>query len=156
RGFHVELVYTLRIRGGGVRHSRSGGRAAGGGPPGGDRESTVLNPRPTEIYTLSLHDALPICGDFTWSWSIPFGSVAVACGIPGPAAERLVADRLEEIGRAPCLTPVPPRSTLFPYTTLFRSAGISRGAGLYPSDPWRWRAAFPVRRQSGWWRTAWR
>src|SRR5882672_8069268 len=31
-------------------------------PDAGDRKSTRLNSSHTEIYTLSLHDALPICG----------------------------------------------------------------------------------------------
>src|SRR5476649_1397089 len=31
--------------------------------PRRDRKSTRLNSSHTEIYTLSLHDALPICGD---------------------------------------------------------------------------------------------
>src|ERR1044072_480844 len=31
--------------------------------PGADRKSTRLNSSHTEIYTLSLHDALPICLD---------------------------------------------------------------------------------------------
>src|SRR5256885_15378086 len=35
----------------------------------------------------------------------------------------------------------PPRSTLFPYTTLFRSAGLAKGTGRRP------RAAEPARRR---------
>src|SRR6202049_3303310 len=42
--------------------------------------------------------------------------------------------RRGEIGRAHVCTPVTPRSTLFPYTTLFRSAYVS-GAGAYTSGP---------------------
>src|ERR1051326_7434597 len=83
----------------------------------------------TEIYPLSLHDALPICS-------------GRACG---PDNRPVRCDRGcfggrqcdIEIGRAHARTPVtflylvwrfffliirrPPRSTLFPYTTLFRS-----------------------------------
>src|ERR1044072_5236112 len=83
----------------------------------------------TEIYTLSLHDALPICSK------------------RNPRQDRLddrsralpahQSDGREEIGRAHgrnSIQPIyilwpffflmirrPPRSTLFPYTTLFRS-----------------------------------
>src|SRR5688572_30905660 len=42
----------------------------------------------------------------------------------------------------------PPRSTLFPYTTLFRSAGVVRRAGYCRAarhDPWRQSRSHPPR-----------
>src|SRR4029453_5608611 len=86
-----------------------------------DRKSTRLNSSPTEIYTLSLHDALPI------------STVCVNCvnllpvlmmntwGFLGKSGSCATARSVRKIGRAHVSTPAPPRSTLFPYTTLFRS-----------------------------------
>src|SRR5260370_31339468 len=35
----------------------------------------------------------------------------------------------------------PPRSTLFPYTTLFRSSASMRSGGTAPTWSWKWSAA---------------
>src|ERR1041385_7575146 len=93
----------------------------------------------TEIYTLSLHDALPIWW-LTWL-SIPsWSDAASTCARPRSEEHtselqsrlHLVCRLLLEKNRQTC-GPVscifflmirrPPRSTLFPYTTLFRSGG---------------------------------
>src|SRR5215211_7907689 len=55
----------------------------------GRSESTRLNSSHTEIYTLSLHDALPISGDCPWYKKIACGAAVVACAascLAGPEA----------------------------------------------------------------------
>src|SRR4030042_1842288 len=85
----------------------------------------------TEIYTLSLHDALPIC----WRTSpLPPSRVHhsrrrrrhPATGRRSRSEEHTseLQSRLHLVCRLLFLMiRRPPRSTLFPYTTLFRSAG---------------------------------
>src|SRR3989304_6244558 len=84
----------------------------------------------TEIYTLSLHDALPI-----WrSARNATGIGGVWCGLPASAraarARRSEEHTSELQSRLHLVCRLfflmirrPPRSTLFPYTTLFRSGG---------------------------------
>src|SRR5476649_2930672 len=45
---------------------------------GTDRKSTRLNSSHTEIYTLSLHDALPICGTALVTMAIGLAEIASA------------------------------------------------------------------------------
>src|ERR1017187_3659317 len=86
----------------------------------------------TEIYTLSLHDALPIYGD-SRSLRKPLAggrgnwSRCRDCG-GGDRSEEDTSE-LQSPTYLVCrlfflMIRRPPRSTLFPYTTLFRSMGI--------------------------------
>src|SRR5437868_1431493 len=128
---------------------------------------------PTEIYTLSLHDALPICRPSRGRRAQareeggrearrPAGSGGLASAVPRhqgghPHEEesrqghtpdplfqlrRLRPHRSEEHTSelqsrfdlvCRLLLPRPPRSTLFPYTTLFRSAGLPEDGELKPA-----------------------
>src|ERR1044072_7024702 len=152
-----------------------------------DRKSTRLDSRHTDIYTLSLHDALPIwrmrllpsrclipdscsiskaseiCDRFCVRSGHAGRSEEHTSGLPShrylhsfptrrssDLADALVAEPLPnsrfvldlqgerdlrqvlrafrpcgQIGRAHVWTPVTPISTLFPYTTLFRSGGCA-------------------------------
>src|ERR1035441_6905412 len=86
----------------------------------------------TEIYTLSLHDALPI-------WVAVLGQTAIGAErelmlIPVGVDQVVAGGRSEEhtselqsLRHLVCrlLLRRPPRSTLFPYTTLFRSGSLS-------------------------------
>src|SRR6202000_687856 len=96
---------------------------------------------PTEIYTLSLHDALPISQAPAWLGSLRLHDDRCR----GDDWFRHFHRRSEE-HTSELQSPVhlvcrlfflmirrPPRSTLFPYTTLFRSRRLQRGLGLYDS-----------------------
>src|SRR4030067_1020531 len=83
----------------------------------------------TEIYPLSLHDALPISGTVSLAWGLP--SFETPLAIRQRIAEELLRSE-EHTSELPSLAYLvcrlffliirrPPRSTLFPYTTLFRS-----------------------------------
>src|SRR4030095_5397437 len=87
----------------------------------GDRKSTSLHSSHTEIYTLSLHDALPISSASGLKEN--FGTMVKPLHAGLAARDGVTAAMLAraEIGRAQVCTPVTQRSTLFPYTTLFRS-----------------------------------
>src|ERR1044072_1397121 len=66
---------------------------------------------------------------------------AILTGADRIAANRDTANKIE-IGRAHVCTPLTPRSTLFPYTTLFRShrrfgSGVADGRGRGGCDPHR-------------------
>src|SRR3712207_2798822 len=140
----------------------------------------------TEIYTLSLHDALPILWNSpigpapsttttssgstrVWRWPLttqPSGSASASCSDGRSRSEEhtselqsrqylvcrlLLAKKVRsaltsemwEAINATCLFFLmirrPPRSTLFPYTTLFRSCGTAR-SGRRPARPRRRRA----------------
>src|SRR6202049_2882340 len=97
------------------RRLRSAGRLSQ------DSESTRPNFNPTEIYTLPLHDALPIylCVDIYSQTNGASKTRAFATAIPRGGCDRQAAS--VKIRRAHVRTSIPPRSTLFPYTTLFRS-----------------------------------
>src|SRR3990172_7082462 len=87
----------------------------------------------TEIYTLSLHDALPIW----WTRSLGRSPAASPTRTSWQAPGRGTCSRSEEHtselqSRLHLLCRLfflmirrPPRSTLFPYTTLFRSGGLA-------------------------------
>src|SRR3990167_5435929 len=91
----------------------------------------------TEIYTLSLHDALPIYILFSWIWRLRDSRR----NIYSSAYENMMFNRSEEHtselqsqSNLVChlfflMIRRPPRSTLFPYTTLFRSISCSLGFG---------------------------
>src|SRR3990172_1953428 len=92
--------------------------------------SFFKDPAPTEISPLSLHDALPICGE-----SVAEITTAILRDEPPTLSDSgRVVPRSEEHtselqSRLHLLCPLlflrirrPPRSPLFPYTTLFRSA----------------------------------
>src|SRR5262245_4375851 len=132
-----------------------------------------LLPSPTQLYTLSLHDALPIC---SLEWEIgrsagqdrPFNREQrpnplqrlVVTARPDQLVDRrqavqhlLVLAHCEQRGVMPAIEdrkstrlnsshlgisyavfcPLPPSSTLFPYTTLFRSAA-SNGKSVAAPD----------------------
>src|SRR6202049_4329143 len=85
-----------------------------------------MEPRPTEIYPLSLHDALPIyalCSDSERRTSGCGVRTNVSAGEFNRTGSR---EPRSKIGRAHVWNPGPPRSTLFPYTTLFRSMPCAR------------------------------
>src|ERR1035441_9837438 len=98
--------------------------------------SFVFNDRTTtEIYTLSLHDALPICR--VWSRRSSRSrrrkhrSSWQASVARRPRSEEHTSE-LQSLRHLVCrllflMIGRPPRSTLFPYTTLFRSVGSGRG-----------------------------
>src|SRR3990167_7009688 len=84
----------------------------------------------TEIYTLSLHDALPIFGT---ALLLRQGSADVQREMRAAEAmieylDRKSTSELQSQSNLVCLLLLflmirrPPRSTLFPYTTLFRSS----------------------------------
>src|SRR3990172_8578521 len=87
----------------------------------------------TEIYTLSLHDALPILfvlGDLAENPAHDFSRARL--GQPRRPLDRSEEHTSELQSRLPLLCRLfflmirrPPRSTLFPYTTLFRSYSFS-------------------------------
>src|SRR6266404_922072 len=84
-------------------------------------------PSTPEIYTLSLHDALPICdhrirlaADRRRARAKRFPQRAAAAA--GDRAVRSEEHTSELQSLAYLVCRLPPRSTLFPYTTLFRSA----------------------------------
>src|SRR3990172_2119081 len=94
---------------------------------------------PTEIYSLSLHDALPISqliqtdGDLQLVVAREADPLAL-----GPISERSEEHTSELQSRLQLLCPLfflmmrrPPRSTLFPYTTLFRSPSSSRRTAIF-------------------------
>src|ERR687898_534281 len=97
----------------------------------------------TEIYTLSLHDALPISGELgTGIAAILRVGTIMAVIVIGIGFVRSGEDTSEL--QSPCnlvcrlfflMIRRPPRSTLFPYTTLFRSPGSS-GRGSPRSCGW--------------------
>src|ERR1041384_7345816 len=85
----------------------------------------------TEIYTLSLHDALPICMqrpriDWPRGQRPALGSLFRAGDEPRRSEEDTA--EIQSLAYFLCgllfflMIRRPPRSTLFPYTTLFRSA----------------------------------
>src|SRR3990172_7113007 len=94
--------------------------------------SFFKDPAPTEIYTLSLHDALPICRRRLGARAPATrrarrGRGAAALDEPGRSEEHTseLQSRLHLVCRLLFLRiRRPPRSTLFPYTTLFRSAVV--------------------------------
>src|SRR3954462_8956248 len=109
----------------------------------------------TEIYPLSLHDALPIYRAFRRRQEL------LPARGPAPHPSRHMESRprweghtseLQSHDNLVCrlfflMIRRPPRSTLFPYTTLFRSIGPSGAgkssflrAGLLPTLPGTWRA----------------
>src|SRR4030066_372632 len=93
-----------------------------GCPGGGEgRESTRPNSRPTEIYTLSLHAALPILESRRARRERDLWGFILSLEMPLIAAIHGYALGAGKVGRAHGRTPVPPRSTLFPSTPLFRS-----------------------------------
>src|SRR5882672_7551567 len=65
-----------------------------------DRKSTRLNSSHTVIYTLSLHDSLPISGRTQQINFFPLGGVLTLVDLPGygyaKAAKHKIADRSEE------------------------------------------------------------
>src|SRR3990167_6959023 len=91
----------------------------------------------TEIYTLSLHDALPISPDR----SCERGVCALACSESAQSrcahGGRSEEHTSELHSQSNLLCPLlfflmirrPPRSTLFPYTTLFRSPRTDHAKG---------------------------
>src|SRR3990172_8381343 len=97
----------------------------------------------TEIYTLSLHDALPIYargpgGRFSEGLS-PVDVRPCGHGGPIPRSEEHTS---ELQSRLHLLCPLfflmirrPPRSTLFPYTTLFRSMPAAQVAAFLKAYP---------------------
>src|SRR4030088_3515283 len=105
---------------------------------------------PTEIYTLSLHDALPICRRDHLGAVARYRS-ALSLG----ATERLPdlfrseehTSELQSLYHLVCrlfflMIRRPPRSTLFPYTTLFRSVAAII-LGRWPGTARRFRLAQP-------------
>src|SRR3990167_400772 len=92
----------------------------------------------TEIYTLSLHDALPIC--LGADRAVGYPDPRAFCGggqsqCLGPARSEEHTSELQSQSNLVCrllflMIRRPPRSTLFPYTTLFRSVSVQIG----PSD----------------------
>src|ERR1017187_1218197 len=92
----------------------------------------------TEIYTLSLHDALPICIHCTSAWRscCCTSSGSRTAGTAG-GSSRSGEDTSELQSPMYLLCRLfflmirrPPRSTLFPYTTLFRSASTAPAPGV--------------------------
>src|SRR6201995_4153865 len=90
----------------------------------------------TEIYTLSLHDALPISSPSRWRSRSPSPPAARAVS-SGWATCRCRSEEhtseLQSLTNLVCplfflMIRRPPRSTLFPYTTLFRSHRLLGGA----------------------------
>src|SRR3990172_6999961 len=91
----------------------------------------------TEIYTLSLHDALPISRSSSRKWRTPF--LMWCAGVWNkyfPRSRRSEEHTSELQSRLHLVCRLfflmirrPPRSTLFPYTTLFRSPALRRGSG---------------------------
>src|SRR6266498_3447636 len=84
-------------------------------------------PSTTEIYTLSLHDALPIFPPTLQSEREPgrlVGGRTVGLFTDGlrPRVARSEEHTSELQSRPHIVCRLPPRSTLFPYTTLFRSS----------------------------------
>src|ERR1035438_5682684 len=85
-------------------------------------------PSTTQIYTLSLHDALPIYRILLDKFEPTFGELrgrrlnAWKSDANGNRSEEHTSE-LQSLRHLVCrlLLPAPPRSTLFPYTTLFRS-----------------------------------
>src|SRR6202142_3229462 len=84
----------------------------------------------TEIYTLSLHDALPICLRRSdppgGPWRARLRCHRLAARDPPGRSEEHTSE-LQSPTKLVCrlfflMIRRPPRSTLFPYTTLFRSA----------------------------------
>src|SRR3990167_2585524 len=84
-----------------------------------------------EIYTLSLHDALPICRR-SWNGGPGRNCQPFLCGADhgrvGRARSEEHTPELQSQSNIVCrllflMIRRPPRSTLFPYTTLFRSVG---------------------------------
>src|ERR1035441_10141757 len=89
----------------------------------------------TEIYTLSLYDALPIWGPDMRNVTIK-GLLAhklrlalTALAIVRSEEKTSELQSLRHIVWRLCFVMIrrPPRSTLFPYTTLFRSGGLTCG-----------------------------
>src|ERR1039457_3309366 len=89
----------------------------------------------TEIYTLSLHDALPICKVSFWSYLQFHPLAALWLGISILVLLTRSGEHTSEL-QSPfnlvcrlffLMIRRPPRSTLFPYTTLFRSARSRSG-----------------------------
>src|SRR3990167_5473063 len=87
----------------------------------------------TEIYTLSLHDALPICRS-KWDQRRTMrvdrycSRASSTCNLPSRSEEH--TSELQSQSNIVCplfflMIRRPPRSTLFPYTTLFRSVAPS-------------------------------
>src|SRR3990167_5479579 len=86
----------------------------------------------TEIYTLSLHDALPI----SWfAFSLPQASIDscarstalfASCRVKRSEEHTSELQSQSNLACRPVFLMIrrPPRSTLFPYTTLFRSLGL--------------------------------
>src|ERR1041385_6591228 len=93
---------------------------------------------PTEIYTLSLHDALPISIRWLRPWLAGFALAFAVLALAGPSIGFRSEEHTSELqSRLHLLCRLfflmirrPPRSTLFPYTTLFRSRfdGCVRGS----------------------------
>src|SRR3989304_2590961 len=102
------------------------------------------DPATTEIYTLSLHDALPIFFASGRPWS------EVLADLEREEADLIIVDtirseehtselqsRLQFVCRVFFLMiRRPPRSTLFPYTTLFRSSLPAAGPGVKCWQTW--------------------
>src|ERR1035441_8604697 len=98
------------------------------------------NATTTEIYSLSLHDALPIWARFSRQWSSSPAYLWRGC--PWPPVRHLRSEEhtseLQSLRHLVCRLLLqkslkmrqPPRSTLFPYTTLFRSGRAFPGSGL--------------------------
>src|ERR1039458_5314437 len=91
-----------------------------------------------EIYTLSLHDALPISGYPTYCHTgtgADTGVTVANCAPPPTGSTRSEehTSELQSLRHLVCLLRLPPRSTLFPYTTLFRSQDIPRTATPAPA-----------------------
>src|ERR1039458_7020439 len=94
----------------------------------------------TEIYTLSLHDALPICGGSRFSTTSPVPATtakstgAQTCALPIRSEEH--TSELQSLRHLGCRLQLgllrPPRSTLFPYTTRFRSVAVPDFRLLHP------------------------
>src|SRR3990167_7293268 len=89
-------------------------------------EEHTSNSSHSQIYPLSLHDALPICPVIPvrirgWSKVMPIGSKWYYFLLAFRGRKRVSIDR-----KSTRRTPVTAKSTLFPYTTLFRSARLSR------------------------------
>src|ERR1041384_1868230 len=90
----------------------------------------------TEIYTLSLHDALPICRPRGRRVQ-PRRGCRRGRGCPlrlqSESRSEEHTSELQSLAYLLCrlfflMTRRPPRSTLFPYTTLFRSVDLAEGA----------------------------
>src|ERR1043165_8557574 len=97
----------------------------------------------TEIYTLSLHDALPIFPgsprehDVNRQPGRACNRPGRGCCMPDRKSTRLKSSHVA-LSRMPSFFLMirrPPRSTLFPYTTLFRSSRGHRGSMTSTDNP---------------------